>query len=186
MGNAFRGHPGDNVPPSSECADPPTMWVEEYLDDVYAYAYRLAGSHDQAEELTQQTFLVAQQRWKQLRDRSRARAWLLRILRNHFLKVKRRRQPLSASQLDMQVELIAESAPNGNADDEHLQHALKSLPDEFRTVVLMFYFEQLSYRHIANELKLPIGTVMSRLARARQQLRDVIERMDRLAESVIS
>jgi len=173
---------------SNAASHPSNAWVDRHLENVYAYAYRLAGSHDDAEELTQQTFLIAQQHYRQLRDPTRAEAWLFRILRNHFLKSRQRKRPLVASQHGVLVDQIEQPCHDFNDvdQDQQIQRALASLSDDFRTVVLMFYFEQLSYRQIAKELGLPMGTVMSRLTRARRKLRDVILRMERVAESVMS
>lgn len=140
---------------------------------LYRYAYRLTGSVVDAEDLTQQTFLLAQAKLDQLRDVESARAWLFAILRNCFRQNLRQRLPVPTDHLD---ELI-EAPPQGAWDDEveidqgRLQAALDRLPDEFRVVLLMYYFEQCSYREIAERLELPIGTVMSRLSRAKSHLR---------------
>ena len=68
-----------------------------------------------------------------------------------------------------------EGSPDGAIDGERLQRAIDALPDVFREVVLMFYFEQLSYREIAARLEIPAGTVMSRLSRAKSHLRQQLE-----------
>ncbi len=149
-----------------------TGLVDDNLRPLFAYAYRLTGSINEAEDLTQQTFLVAQQKIGQLREVSKVRPWLLAVLRNCFLRSQRRRRPVAASQLEIDVDQIVESlSANSDWDLELLQLALRELSDEFRTVVLMFYFEQLSYKEIAAQLDLPIGTVMSRLSRAKTCLR---------------
>ncbi len=146
--------------------------VVDHHADVYRYAYRLAGSAADAEDLTQQTFLAAQVKLAQLRSSETARAWLFTILRNCYLKSRRRRVPLSAASIELNVnEIPAEGAADAAVDRERLQAALDSLPDEFKLVLLMFYFEECSYREIAERLGMPIGTVMSRLSRAKGQLR---------------
>jgi len=149
--------------------------LAEHLPRVYAYAFRLGGSADVAEDLTQQAYLVAQQRLHQLRDRDRLVSWLLRIVRNLFLKSCRRRVPLSASQLDIEVDQVIQAEVlESSCDEEQVRRALAQLPDDYRTVVLMFYFEELSYREIADELGIPAGTVMSRLSRAKSHLRRLL------------
>ena len=143
--------------------------VADYHADVYRFAFRLAGSEADAEDLTQEAFLLAHQRLDQLRDPTKARSWLFKIARNCFLQaIQRRRQ---AKMTDFSLEEMASEVPDEPFDLERLQEALDGLPDEFRVVVLMHYFEFLSYREIAEELDMPIGTVMSRLARAKQRLR---------------
>ncbi len=146
--------------------------VDEHLAAVYRYAYRLTGKVQDAEDLTQQVFLLAQQRLDQLRQAERARGWLFAILRNAFLKTAQRTQPVPAASLGLNLDNFPAADENGAAvDGQKLQAAIDELPAEFRLVVLMFYFEDCSYREIAEKLELPIGTVMSRLARAKRHLR---------------
>ncbi len=146
--------------------------IDDHLDAVYRYAYRLTGAVQDAEDLTQQVFLLAQQRLNQLRDADRARSWLFTILRNSFLKTVQRTQPVPATSVGMNLEAVpAENEAGQAVDSAELQAAIDELPAEFRVVVAMFYFEGCSYREIAEKLDLPMGTVMSRLARAKGHLR---------------
>jgi RNA polymerase sigma-70 factor, ECF subfamily len=147
--------------------------VTEYHEVLYRYAYRLAGTQPDAEDLVQQTFLMAQQRIHQLRDPQRARQWLFTVLRNVFLKSCRRSPPKDATSLELTPEHWPEegSDEEPELDIEQLQQALRELPDESRLILVMFYFEQASYKEIAERLELKIGTVMSRLARAKEKLR---------------
>ena len=139
---------------------------------VYRYACRLCGCPTEAEDLTQQTFLIAQQKLHQLREPQRACSWLLAIVRNCFLKSFRKTRPTPAQDVDLVMEHVAEATPEIECiDREELTTALTELPDEFRLVLLMFYFEELSYQAIADQLEVPIGTVMSRLSRAKGHLR---------------
>ncbi len=151
--------------------------VEDHLDAVYRYAYRLSGNRDQAEELTQQAFLQACARIGQLRRAGRARAWLLAIVRNCYWRQLRQRQ--------REPQLVPEElcdqwcqAPSEEADwdAEQLQQALDRLPAVYRVVLLMHYFEQASYQQIARRLDIPVGTVMSRLSRAKARLRRLLSR----------
>jgi RNA polymerase sigma-70 factor (ECF subfamily) len=161
--------------PDSPCQHATALPIEDHVDRLFAYAYRLAGSVEAAEDLTQQTFLIAHQRQGQLREPEKLGSWLLKILRNAFLKSRRRPTPLVASQVEFDVaEIASGEARDVEIDEEQLQAALARLPEEFRVVVLMFYFEELSYREIAEELTLPVGTVMSRLSRAKGHLRHIL------------
>jgi RNA polymerase sigma-70 factor (ECF subfamily) len=146
--------------------------VAEHHQAVYRYAYRLTGSVPDAEDLTQQVFLTAQQRLGQLRKAESARSWLLAILRNDFLKMRTKRRPIPAENLRLDVDSVPAVVPKeADIDRERLQQALDELPAKFRLVLTMFYYESCSYREIAQRLELPIGTVMSRLARAKGHLR---------------
>jgi RNA polymerase sigma-70 factor (ECF subfamily) len=150
-----------------------TQLVSDHLDDLYRYAYRLSGSTTDAEDLVQQTFLAAQASLDQLRDARQARGWLCTILRHAFLKSRQKRTPVPASNLGLELDGLEAASIEDDApiDREELQRALGKLSDEFRVIVLMFYLEECSYREIAERLNLPIGTVMSRLSRAKSQLR---------------
>jgi RNA polymerase sigma-70 factor (ECF subfamily) len=143
--------------------------VHQHYRAVYGYAYRLTGNASDAEDLCQQTFLIAQRKLHQVRDRAKADRWLLSIVRTCFLKSRRRKRPLTG--IELAVDEIPDRATESPIDGEQLQAALNALPDEFRVVVTMFYFDCCSYKEIASELGLPIGTVMSRLARAKGRLR---------------
>jgi RNA polymerase sigma-70 factor, ECF subfamily len=140
---------------------------------VYRYACRLCGCRTEAEDLTQQTFLIAQQKLHQLREPARACGWLLAVVRSCFLKSCRKSRPMPAQDIDLRVEQIADQTPQvDQIDREELASALQDLPEAFRLVLLMFYFEELSYQEIAQQLDMPIGTVMSRLSRAKGLLRE--------------
>ena len=146
--------------------------VGEHHAAVYRYAYRLTGSPHDAEDLTQQTFLAAQRKLDQLREPGHARAWLYTILRNTWLKELGRRVPVCVTRLDLEFDDLPAAEPVAvEVDAERLQMVMDELPRDFKLVLLMYYFEGSSYRDIAAELSLPIGTVMSRLSRAKAYLR---------------
>jgi len=157
----------------------PGQWrrVQELVDAhylaLYRYAYRLSGSATEAEDLTQDVFCKAQMQLHQLRNPERVKPWLFTILRNAYLhRVRNERSHRSVS-LDAVGDLperIANLPPE--IDAEELQKALSELPEAFRAAVILFYFEEFSYREIAEHLNVPIGTVMSRLARAKAHLRE--------------
>ncbi|MFN0016803.1 MAG: RNA polymerase sigma factor [Pirellulaceae bacterium] len=148
---------------------------------LYRYAYRLTGVAADAEDLSQQTFLIAQQKLHQLREAERAAGWLFAILRSCYLKWRRKRFPLTSTVADLEMGEVPQPVAELRAvDSEELQQVLGELHEDLRLILLMFYFEELSYKQIADELDVPIGTVMSRLSRAKQKLR---ERLSAAAES---
>lgn len=144
---------------------------------VYRFAFRLCGSVEEAEDLTQQTFLTAHRRFDQLRDVNAAKAWLCAILRNTFLT----RLTAKGSARMIPLQSVAEPADELPVDavieSHELQQILNELPEEFRTPLILYYFEELSYRDIAEQMDIPMGTVMSRLARAKSYLRRRLESM---------
>lgn len=147
--------------------------VQEYYESLYRYAYRLSGSPADAADLTQETFLKAQEQLDNLREPSRARNWLFTILRNNFLHRLRSQKPNKHVSLDAigDLEASSDDVPSGPETACDLQTALNELGEDWRTPIVLFYFEGFSYRDIADQMDLPIGTVMSRLARAKAYLR---------------
>jgi RNA polymerase sigma-70 factor (ECF subfamily) len=148
--------------------------VDEYYAALYRYAYRLTGSSADAEDLTQEAFCKAQLNLGQLRDSTRSRPWLFSILRNaylHRIRAERQARWVSLEGATDVPEPTIEAEVPPEIDPERLQQALSELHEGFRTPVILFYFEDFSYRDIAEQMDLPIGTVMSRLARAKAHLR---------------
>jgi RNA polymerase sigma-70 factor (ECF subfamily) len=144
--------------------------VEQYYALLYRYAFRLTGSSADAEDLTQQAFLSAHKKLDQLREPERAKSWLCSILRNAYLKTLRNGDSFLTNSLENLPEPAA-STCDPPLDQEQLQLALSELPEEYRSAVILFYFGEFSYKDIAEQMEVPIGTIMSRLARAKAYLR---------------
>jgi RNA polymerase sigma-70 factor (ECF subfamily) len=147
--------------------------VEEHYVALYRYAYRLSGCGADAEDLTQEAFCKAQLNLSQLRDAGRVKPWLFSILRRAFLhrvRDDRRQHCVSLEEAGDLPDRPADPLPE--IDPEQLQKALNDLPEPFRTPIILYYFEDFSYRDIAEQMELPLGTVMSRLARAKTWLRN--------------
>jgi RNA polymerase sigma-70 factor (ECF subfamily) len=146
--------------------------VDDHYAALYRYAYRLSGSSADAEDLTQEAFCKAQLNFGQLRDPARAKPWLFSILRNAYLhRVRADRQQHCVPLEDLGDLAGPLPEPLPGIDPEELQRALNELPEVFRTPIILFYFEDFGYRDIAEQMDLPLGTVMSRLARAKAHLR---------------
>jgi RNA polymerase sigma-70 factor, ECF subfamily len=155
-------------------AGPPNLQtlIDEHYAGLYRYGYRLSGRSADAEDLVQETFRRAYAQIGQLRNPDRAKSWLYQILRNNYLLRIRKDQRQSIVPGDVLDERPArEDAEPLAIDPADLQAALDDLDESFRTPVILFYFEEFSYKEIADHLGLPIGTVMSRLARAKSYLR---------------
>jgi RNA polymerase sigma-70 factor, ECF subfamily len=146
--------------------------VDQHYAALYRYAYRLSGCAADAEDLTQEAFCQAHLKLGQLRDWERAKAWLFSILRNAYLHRVRAHKHEHVVSLDGVGDLPERPAePLPEVDPQRLQQALNELPEGFRTPIVLYYFEDFSYRAIAEQMDLPLGTVMSRLARAKVHLR---------------
>jgi RNA polymerase sigma-70 factor (ECF subfamily) len=149
------------------------LLVEQHYAALYRYAYRLTGLVADAEDLTQDAFFKAQLNLSQLRDPRCAKPWLFSILRNAYLhRVRTDRQQRCTALQDVGDLAEPLSEPLPEIDPKRLQEALNDLPEVFRTPIILFYFEDFSYRDIAAQMDLPLGTVMSRLARAKGYLRN--------------
>jgi RNA polymerase sigma-70 factor (ECF subfamily) len=147
--------------------------VEAHYTALYRYAYRLSGTSQEAEDLTQETFCQAQKKLFQLRDDAKAKSWLFSILRNaylHRLRSAKNEKQVSLEGIPEIAERLAETQVL--VDSMQLQKALNELPELFKTPIILYYFEDFSYKDIAEQMEVPLGTVMSRLARAKSFLRD--------------
>ena len=115
----------------------------------------------------------------QLRDAAAARGWLFTIVRNCYLHRLRSRKAAKTISLDDSPEPIDRWDANPLIiEPEKLQDALNELPEAFRTPLVLYFFEEFSYRQIADQMGIPVGTVMSRLARAKAYLRDRLLRVE--------
>ena len=151
-----------------------------HLDALYRVALRLTGDASQAEDLVQDTMLKAYRSWRQYRPGTNAKGWLLTILRNTFINDYRRRKhepvamDLDAVEPHALDRSIEEVDPEGSffaqIVDAKVLEAIDALPDEFREVLVLSDVEGMRYAEIAEALQIPVGTVKSRLFRARQQL----------------
>jgi RNA polymerase sigma-70 factor (ECF subfamily) len=173
---------GSSLPQSGVDTDFVTITLD-HAAALYRTAYHLTGDVDEAEDLTQETYLHAYRGFAGFRGGD-VRAWLFTILRHVFLDECRRRQhmpviesvddgalPFSAS--DSQTwSPSAESEALRCLPSEAIDRAFAALPPDWRLVVLLADVEELSYREIAEVLAIPVGTVMSRLYRARKRLQD--------------
>jgi RNA polymerase sigma-70 factor, ECF subfamily len=165
----------------------------EYLDGLYGYAMVLSRNSAEAEDLVQETCLRALRAIDGLRAESSVKSWLFTILRNIWLnQLRQRRTAPNLMELDADEKGGYEPAdvtqdPHhdfvNKVEREQVQVAIQQLPVEFREIIILREYEELSYQEIAGLLGCPIGTVMSRLARARARLRDLLSHRPQAARS---
>jgi RNA polymerase sigma-70 factor (ECF subfamily) len=152
----------------------------EYLDGLYSYALVLARNHAEAEDLVQETYLRALQAMGRLRAGSNMKGWLFTILRNVWFNQLRKwrngPQMLEIEVGDGVANGLVEQSKDahdlyvGKLETEQVRAAILELPVQFREIIVLREYEDLSYREIASVLHCPVGTVMSRLGRARAKL----------------
>ena len=146
---------------------------------IYTVAYRLTGNHDEAQDLVQEVLLRVRRGLASYRPGS-MEAWLSRITTNAFLDEVRRkkRRPLEVVPDLPERVLGTEQEPLDVLDTsrlpDHIQDALKALPIEFRSAVVLCDVVGLNYQEIAESLDVPVGTVRSRIHRGRAQLRAML------------
>lgn len=154
------------------------------FEQLYNFAHWLTQDRSEAEDLVQETYAKALRGFSSFQQGTNFRAWMFRILRNAFLSSK--------SGLKTTVPLEEDNAPESahdlstpetllmaQADRDAVQAALAELPTHSREILLLCEVEEMSYQEIAEALGLPIGTVMSRLFRARQALRSLLQEKSR-------
>jgi RNA polymerase sigma-70 factor (ECF subfamily) len=148
------------------------------FDQLYNFARWLTHDTAEAEDLVQETYAKALRGFSSFQPRTNFRAWMYRILRNSFLSSRTGLKTRVALDEDTDESLLPvesttpESTFIAQADREMVQQALADLPVAFREILLLCEVEEMSYQEIAETLAIPMGTVMSRLSRARKALRD--------------
>jgi RNA polymerase sigma-70 factor, ECF subfamily len=173
-----------------------------YIDSLYRTALRMTGNPADAEDLVQETYLRAFRSIEQFKPGTNLRAWLFKIQTNSFINEyrKRVRRPRNTSLDDVEeyylynhlVESGVQPSPSvtedeilAQIDDAEVFQALDELQENYRQVVLLADVEGFAYREIAEILDIPVGTVMSRLHRARKRLKEQLMNGHRASNSEV-
>lgn len=152
--------------------------VNQYYEDLYRFAWSLARNEADACDLTQQAFAIYAEKREQIRETGKRKNWLFTTLYREFLKMRER----GLRQIPMEhesLEIASDAMPSEierQAQQGELIQTLLGLEQSQRAILSLFYLDQHSYKDIAVILNIPIGTVMSRLARAKEKLREELER----------
>ncbi len=156
----------------------------EHIDSLYSYALVLTRNRTEAEDLVQETYVRALKVMVRLKAESNVKSWLFTILRNIWLnQLRHRRTAPQVVEMDLDgsnagISIDASRNPHAiyvsEMERNLVREAIQRLPPEFREVILLREYEELSYQEIAIILECPMGTVMSRLARARSKLRALL------------
>jgi len=149
------------------------------FDQLYNFAHWLTQNREEAEDLVQETYAKALKGFASFRLGTNFRAWMYRILRNTFLTSRTGLKTTMTVSLDAEEDTpelpVERDTPETllleRSNRELLQSAMDDLPVHFREILLLCEVEEMSYQEISETLSVPIGTVMSRLSRARQTLR---------------
>lgn len=161
---------------------------------LYNVALKYTGNAFDAEDIVQETYLMAFNKFHQLKDPSRCKPWLLRILRNNFLKSCQKNSARQRLEQGDYVDFLKQHIRQKNAEDllvndsgvKMLRAAIEKLPVKYREVLMLYYMDDMLYKEIAEALDIPIGTVMSRLTRAREGLKtSLLKTIKRSGENIL-
>jgi RNA polymerase sigma-70 factor, ECF subfamily len=150
------------------------------LAPLYNFAHWLTGNREEAEDLVQETFVKAMRGFASFSPGTNFRAWIYRILRNTFLTSRTGLKTVVSLDDDENpiAEPVAADDPEflllAKADQDQVRQALEKLPVQQREIILFSDVEEMTYKEIAELVGVPIGTVMSRLSRARAALRRLL------------
>lgn len=153
------------------------------FDPLYNFAHWLTQDREEAEDLVQETYLKALKGFPSFQLGTNFRAWMYRILRNTFLTSRSGLRERNTVALEPEAEELLPGGPEtpesiliDRASEEMVQDAIQKLPVIYREVILLCEVEEMSYQETAEALSIPIGTVMSRLARARKAMREELQK----------
>jgi RNA polymerase sigma-70 factor, ECF subfamily len=155
--------------------------VCELYSPLYRFALSLTRNETQAADLTQETFLILARQQAQVRDSTKIKSWLFTTLRREFLRGLRSQSAHPEVELkpEHSDELVVDPAVLRATDAGVVLEALAQVDESYRMVLELFYLADLSYKEIAASLEIPIGTVMSRLSRGKEQLRVLLAKTTR-------
>ena len=162
--------------------------VDAHYQGLFRFAVSMCKSDATAQDLVQQTFLQWAKKGHTLRDGSKVKTWLFTTIYREWLGMarKEKRHPEIEFEPDLHGSTQDENeGENPRVDSATLQTALDQLDPNYRAPLVLFYLKELSYRDIAETLDVPIGTVMSRLSRAKNHLRSILRRIEDSASSNI-
>ncbi|NDC79612.1 MAG: RNA polymerase sigma factor [Chitinophagia bacterium] len=150
--------------------------VDRHYEPLYRFALSLAKNSGEAADLTQQTFYLWAAKGHQLRETAKVKSWLFTTLYREYVGTYRHQTRFPHVELDDAADSIPSINPSifNDIDGNTVVVALTQVDEVYRAPLVLFYLEELAYKEIAEVLAIPIGTVMSRLARGKAQLREIL------------
>ena len=157
--------------------------LSPHVSMLYKSAIRMCGNSNDAQDLIQETLYIALKSFHQLIDPAKSKSWMFSILRNLFLKDIEKTKKRAEIEFDSVCDKLSDRQhPEGDflraEVRNNIQVVLNTLEERLRVVLVKFYFDGLSYKEISELLNIPIGTVMSRIARAKVYLKREILRSE--------
>lgn len=156
--------------------------VEKHSDTLYRFAFRMCGSSQGAEDILQDTFYEAWCSIHSLKDVTKAKAWLFQILRYRYAhwvrdKIRRSKVNLSLDKIESSLIFPDPDILNSIAEKEIIEKSLEALSVRYKEPFLLVFLHGFSCKEVAEQLNIPLGTVLSRIHRARLFLRNFITKI---------
>ena len=151
--------------------------VRQHYRSLYQFAFNLTRKEAEARDLTQQTFYVWATKGYQLRDVAKVKTWLFSTLHREFLRTKRRQKRFPHVDMEKVGHDMPTVSPTvvSQLDGDMAMQALSRVGEIYQAPLALFYLEDYSYKEIAEILEVPLGTVQSRIARGKLELRKVLK-----------
>lgn len=172
-----------NLPKTRQVTESPPSFeqiVDAHYQGLYRFALSMCRRDATAQDLVQQTFLQWAKKGHTLREASKVKTWLFTTIYREWLTLARREKKHEEIEFEPDLHGAIHENPDEDpkVDSQALQSALEELEPNYRAPLVLFYLKELSYRDIAETLGIPIGTVMSRLSRAKDSLRTILLRIE--------
>lgn len=172
-----------NLPKTRQVTESPPSFeqiVDAHYQGLYRFALSMCRRDATAQDLVQQTFLQWAKKGHMLREASKVKTWLFTTIYREWLTLARREKKHEEIEFEPDLHGAIHENPDEDpkVDSQTLQSALEELEPNYRAPLVLFYLKELSYRDIAETLGIPIGTVMSRLSRAKDSLRTILLRIE--------
>lgn len=179
-------HPAFPTDTPHLCTDLPDfeLIVDAHYPGLYRFAMSMCRREATSQDLVQQTFLQWARKGSSLRDGAKVKTWLFTTLYREYLGITRREKKYEHVEFEPDLHGSTQDEDNDvepRVDNVALNLALEQLDPNYRAPLVLFYLQELSYRDIAETLSVPIGTVMSRLSRAKNALRAILVRIEEAA-----
>ena len=153
-------------------------YIRQYETDMFRFAKSIVGNQADGEDAMQESILKAYEKIDTLRSRRKFKAWIFQILANECYQILRNRQrqeltdPFEFSKQDSEYDHLTADT---NIENGEILSYISKIPKQYQEVLILYYYDEFSTKEIAKILDIPQGTVKSRLARGRKQLRDLLE-----------
>ena len=150
--------------------------IEQFYAPLYRFAFSLAKNSHEAADLTQQTFFIYAEKYEKIRDTQKTKSWLFTTLYREFLRIIRKKKPIYYDEPEVLEQANTSVPPQAvrSLEAHEAMEKLNEIDEIYRTPLSLFYLSNNSYKEISKILDVPIGTIMSRIARGKGILKQLL------------